>query len=133
MGKTFTAIDSSTSDDELTPLEFTIDGRLLKPIERAGEEPVKTWAEDFAALRVAPSGALDDLMRAIGKDDRGRTVFNSVSLQSFMRSVLVDEDQEQRFDALMRDKNRLVPIQTLGDIVLWLAEEQSSGRPTPRS
>jgi hypothetical protein len=123
--RTFTAISDDTPDEALEPIELGFDGKLLRPLEDGTDK----WAESFVVLPMAPSGTLDDLMRSVGTDTKGRQVFNAVSLQRFMEGVLLDEDNVDRFVALMHDKNRLLPIDTLGDAVMWLAEEITD-RPT---
>lgn len=46
--------------------------------------------------------------------------------------AIMPTNDVQRFRALMRDKRRPVPIDQLGDLVIWLSEELGN-RPTPPS
>lgn len=43
--------------------------------------------------------------------------------------LVAPADDVKRFRALMRDKRRIVPIDTLGELVIWLSEELGN-RPT---
>lgn len=92
----------------------------------------ETWSEDFTCLPEVPGGALDDLTASVGVDAQGRMTFNKVSVLRFMRSVIVEED-EQKFDAMVHDKDKLVQLETLGDMMMRVAEA-IVGRPIgPRS
>jgi hypothetical protein len=88
------------------------------------------WSERFTSVREIPSGVLDDLLATMSVDDQGRQTWNHVSLLRFMRGVLAAEDVA-RFEVLVRDKERIVPLDTLGELMMWLAEELT-GRPTSR-
>jgi hypothetical protein len=88
------------------------------------------WQERFTTVPEAPAGVLDDLMSSVSVDADGRQSWNRVSLMRFMRGVLVEEDVV-RFDRLAHDKDRIVSLETLGDVMVWLAEELS-GRPSSR-
>jgi hypothetical protein len=111
---------SATPSDEPPPT-FTLDGTLP---DGSG------WAETFTCVPEAPAGVLDDLVASMGIDGDGNQRFNNVSLLRFIRGVLVEGDVG-RFERLVRDKARVVPLETLGEIMLWLAEELT-GRPTSR-
>jgi hypothetical protein len=50
-------------------------------------------------------------------------------MNMFFKNVLQDESYA-RFDALTRDKNRIVEVETLAEIVSWLMEEYSDRPPT---
>lgn len=106
--------------DQDDPTVFELDG--------VGVLDGEPWSERFKTVPVVPVGVIDALTSSMGTDDHGNTVFAQPSLLKFMRGLLYDEDIP-RFDALMGDKNRAVDINTLGEIMLWLAEEKT-GRPT---
>lgn len=44
--------------------------------------------------------------------------------RTFFKKVLVD-DSFTRFDALLEDKDKIVSVETLGEIIGWLLEEYS--------
>lgn len=100
--------------------EFTLQG-----VGQLSNEP---WSETFRCLTKAPASALDDLARSIGMNERGEQVWNQVSLLRFFFTVLHPDDEE-RFDKLVRDKDRTVDIGQLGDVMLWLSSEYGD-RPT---
>lgn len=100
--------------------DFTVDG-----IGQLDQQP---WSESFRCLPDAPAAALDDLAASVGVDNRGRMVWNQGSLLRFFRAVLHPDDEE-RFDALVNDKNRVLPLEALGDIMFWLGEVYTE-RPT---
>jgi hypothetical protein len=51
-------------------------------------------------------------------------------ITSFFSTVLLDESYE-RFEALIQDPEKIVTVETLGEITAWLVEEYT-GRPTQR-
>jgi hypothetical protein len=51
-------------------------------------------------------------------------------IMKFFKTVLVPESNEA-FEALANDPDRIVSVETLGDIVAWLVEQYSE-RPTSR-
>jgi hypothetical protein len=63
--------------------------------------------------------------------DDGRQVTDLAGLTKFFHAALTDESWA-RFDALLRDKTRVVRNEHLGQIMNWLVEELS-GRPTQPS
>lgn len=99
-------------------------------LEGVGQITGKEWSEHFTCVPTAPSGVLDDLASSMGTDGRGNTVWNQVSLLAFFRGVLLDDDVV-RFQALVHDKDRLVELDLLGEIMLWVADEVV-GHPTQR-
>lgn len=109
------------ADAEKDPVTFDLDG--------VGVISKKPWKETFTCVPVAPAGVLDDLAASMTRDAKGRTRFDQVSLLRFMRGVLLDEDAE-RLDELVHDKDRAVKIEKLGEIMLWVANEMAG--PTPR-
>lgn len=94
----------------------------LIPFEIEGvhfSDPDKVWVETFHALPIAPSGVLDDLSRSVSQDQRGRVTFNQVSVVQFFEGVLVEQDV-QRFLDLVHDKDRIVELEDLGNIMAEL-------------
>lgn len=97
--------------------EFDLEGVWLY-----GDSKGEPWTESFRCVAEPPGGVLDDLATGITADEAGNRVYNAPSLVSFVRGVLVPED-EQRFVALAHDKARSVKLDLIGEIVMWLAEE----------
>lgn len=152
--RTFSAFEDLDEDDALAPVAFRLEGRLLRPIaatvvpdevaeklkrwgslkrsERAelrqAHDLTTTWRLDLEAVAVAPSGVLDDLARSVMIDEVTKEqIWNAVSLNRFMEGVLLDE-HVAAFQELSRDKNRLLPIEILGDTVMWLAGQLTDER-----
>lgn len=112
--------DAETAERE--PVTFDIGGYRQSTKEQ--------WKETFTCLPEAPSGVLDDLATSSLLDDKGRRVFNAPSLLAFFEGVLVEEDVA-RFRAITHDKDRIVTLDLLGDVMMYVAEE-ITGRPTGR-
>lgn len=154
--KTFSVFADVDEDEAVgAPIPFRLEGRLLCPIpattvpaevmaelkrwpdlkkaERRKlleqHDLVTTWSLDLRAVPVAPSGVLDDLARSVSLDAKGNQVWNSLSLSRFVEGVLLDDCTDAYLE-LARDKNRLLPLETLGDVVMWLAEKTTGERPT---
>lgn len=104
------------------PLSFDIGGFR----QSDGE----AWKETFTCVPEAPSGVLDDLTSSTLIDDKGNRIYNATSLLAFFEGVLIDDDVK-RFRAITHDKDRIVPIEYLGDVMMWLSEEFME-RPTQR-
>jgi hypothetical protein len=115
--RTFTSDTSAEEGRERVEFEFAGVGVITK----------KPWTESFTCVPAAPAGVLDDLAASVTLDSSGRMTWNQVSLLRFMRGVIRDEDVE-RLDALVHDKDRVVKIELLGETMLWVAEELA-GRP----
>lgn len=88
----------------------------------------EVWKETFTSLPEAPPGVLDDLATSSLVDDKGNRRYNTPSLLAFFEGVMIDEDVV-RFREIMHDKDRVVSIETLGDVMTYLAEELTD-RPT---
>ena len=86
------------------------------------------WSETFTCVPVAPAGVLDDFVSIATVDARGNRQWNAPSLLRFLTGVLVDEDVV-RLNELVHDKARIVELNVLGEVVLWLSQELL-GRPT---
>lgn len=110
------------------PIAFSISGDWRKGSGQEGQ-----WTERFSCLDDAPAGMLDLMLSGVKTDSLGRRVHSLPSLLRFLGGVVVPEDEE-RLGRLIDDKDRIVDIETLGDIVMWLGEEYGSGssgnRPT---
>ena len=112
MRKEFVA--GSSIHDEVA---FTVKGT-----DRTSGEP---FEEEFRCLPDAPGTALVMLLGAID----GSLALRAGAVISFLDAVLVPED-EARFRVLIQSKDRLIPVETLGEIMDWLVEAYAN-RPTP--
>lgn len=125
--RTFGTVAPSENGEEPAALEgptFTLEGG--PPVSPT------VFSETFTCVPVAPAGVLDDLAACVRVDGRGRQIYDAPSLIRFMRGVLVDADEE-RFVDLCHDKTRIVQLEDLGNVVMWLSEA-ILGRPsTPLS
>lgn len=139
-GRTFTTTDHTTT--RVDPLWFVVEGvekhRVAKPQTPAARKAGKPLEYDTVESKFSirfdctddmPSGVLIDFMAA-GDDDAR----SADGILTFMR-VAVQEEQREEWDRLLRDPARIVPIETMGEIAEYLADEfndsGSSGRPTP--
>lgn len=52
------------------------------------------------------------------------------TINTFFEATLLDESYE-RFESLLKNPDKIVTVETLGEITAWLVEEYSS-RPTPQ-
>lgn len=102
--------------------------------------------QTFHCLPAAPAGALNLMLEAVKTDTRGNQVFSAPDLIGFVCMVLIDErwvrdeddpsqwrtepaDDVERFRDVCEGKKYIVPIEKLGEVVVWLTE-QYVGRPT---
>ena len=90
------------------------------------KEPIvfKLHDEEFTCIPVLQGKVLMDLVSNSQSDDPVQSIG---VIDSFFSHALDDESLE-RFNALLEDKNRIVNMETLGEIISWLVEEYS-GRP----
>ena len=84
----------------------------------------KVHDEEFTAIPTIQGKVLMDLVSKSQSED---SIEAMGVVSTFFDKVLVDESLE-RFNALLEDKDRIVTMETLGEIVSWLIEEYS-GRP----
>lgn len=114
--------------------------------------------ETFHCMAIPAGGVLPRVLNAVRFDDRGRRVYNAPDLVRFIEDVLCEEmqvpqapppsddaapalveavmvtqpvDDVERWTALMEDKKRPVPIETLGNVVMWLIEFYTDRPTTP--
>jgi hypothetical protein len=90
------------------------------------KEPIvfKLFDEEFTCI---PSIQGKTLMSLVARSQSEDPTQAMEVVETFFGKVLVDESLE-RFNALLDDKERIVTMETLGEIVAWLVEEYS-GRP----
>jgi hypothetical protein len=65
------------------------------------------------------------LLSIVGSTADGAPAASAALITSFFGKVLTDESAE-RFDALINSKDRIVSIQTLGEITGWIIEEYTN-------
>jgi hypothetical protein len=84
----------------------------------------KIHGEEFTCIPVLQGKVLMDM---VTKSQSESSVEALSVISTFFSKILVDESLE-RFNALLEDKERIVTMETLGEIIAWLVEEYS-GRP----
>lgn len=84
--------------------------------------------ENFEAVPVIQGKVLMDLIRESQSDD---VATSTEVADKFFAKVLTDESYE-RFSALINSKDKIVEVETLGEIVGWLVEEYSKRPEEPR-
>lgn len=94
------------------------------PTDIANAEPIsfKLYDEEFFCLPKIQGKVLLDFIQRANSDD---AVENAVIVQTLFAKVLKAESYV-RFDALLDDKDRIVTIETLSEIVGWLISEYSA-------
>lgn len=114
--------------EQRSTVTFTLQGTTMA----TADQPAEVWKEDFTCVPVAPAGVLDDIAASMVTDAKGNIILNAPSLLAFLRGVLVDDDVP-RMEALARDKRRLLPLEDLGNVVMWLTKELTGHPSTPAS
>jgi hypothetical protein len=100
--------------DDAEPLDFDLGG------------------ENFVCYPEVQGKTILDIMRAAAEGDEDtRGVMMAVSVLDFFEKVMPPEEHE-RFSKLMEDPKRIVPMDTLSEIMSWLIEEYTD-RPTQPS
>jgi hypothetical protein len=92
------------------------------------EVKFKLYNEEFFCKKAIPGKLLLEVAGNI--DDESPASADKVISQFF--EVSLEEESFERFDKLIKDPERIVTVETLGEIVGWLVE-QYSGRPTKES
>lgn len=85
----------------------------------------KLYGEDFTCVSQLQGKVLLDLVADSSGDDPAK---NAQVIDTFFSAVLLDESFT-RFSALLKDKEKIVTVETLANITGWLIEEYTS-RPT---
>jgi len=86
-------------------------------------EPVsfKLHDEEFFGVKQLQGKVLLDLIAKSNSDD---AAVSAQIMTDFFSNVLTDESNK-RFEKLLHDKEKLVAVETLSEIVGWLIEEYS--------
>jgi hypothetical protein len=83
----------------------------------------KIHGEEFNCVKEIQGKVLLDLVSKAGNQDDPSAAAEMID--GFFRTVLQDESME-RFDALLKSKDRIVSVETLAEITGWLVEEYTS-------
>jgi hypothetical protein len=81
----------------------------------------KLHGEDFECVPAIQGRVMLQLIKTSNGDDGAAT---AGVIDGFFGHVLKDESKV-RFDALLEDKEKIVTVETLSEIVAWLIEEYS--------
>ncbi len=86
-------------------------------------EPVtfKLHGEEFTCVKELQGKILLDLVADSSNEEPAKV---AATMNKFFKTVLLDESYE-RFDALLNDKEKIVPVDVLAEITTWLIEEYS--------
>lgn len=79
----------------------------------------KLFNEDFTCVAQLQGSVLLDIVADGGSEDPAKA---AQTMTKFFKTVLLDESFD-RFDALLHDKEKIVPVETLAEITTWLIEE----------
>lgn len=96
-------------------------GAALQPVESLS---FKLHGEEFHCLPRLQGKIFLEFIEKSASEDNAET---AKVVSSFFSKVLTDESNV-RFDALLLDKDKIVTVETLSEIISWLMEEYS-GRP----
>ena len=100
--------------DEAEPLTFDLGG------------------EEFACYPEVQGKTILDIMKVAAEGDEDtRGLLMAVSVLDFFEKVMPPSEYE-RFEKLMEDEKRIVPMDVLSEIMSWLIEEYTD-RPTKPS
>ena len=117
------------------PIDFEVVGHtqvMTEQLDEQGEHAKpQPFTEKFRALPLVPAGALIDLVSMIRYDEQGNRQIQGQAVIRYMVAALEPLDAA-RFIELINDPVRVVPLETLAEIAMWLSEEQS-GHPTEPS
>lgn len=90
----------------------------------AEKEPIifKLHDEEFTCIPIIQGKTLMDLVTRAQSED---PVEAMAVVGKFFDKILVDESLD-RFNNLLEDKDRIVTMETLADVISWLVEEYSA-------
>jgi hypothetical protein len=93
--------------------------------DQADIEPVrfKLYDEEFECVKAIQGKFLIELISAA--QDETDSMGSLKMINEFFNHVLTDESYK-KFDALVRDKDRVVSVETLSEIVSWLMAEYTN-------
>lgn len=87
-------------------------------------EPIsfKLYDEEFNCVKQVQGKVLINIVAAASDSDPAASL---KIINTFFEAVMYEESYI-RFEALLDDKERIVTVETLGDITSWLIEEYSN-------
>jgi len=88
------------------------------------------YEESFTCRRGIPGKVMIDI--AAQTADESDPAAGARVIDDFFKSVLIDEETYNRFNSILRDPDKMIPIESIMEIVSWLMEVYGE-RPTPRS
>lgn len=103
----FKDFGKTTAIDEFPPLGFALNG------------------EEFACKQAMSGAVLLDFVRRADSNSGGMA---AEAIIDFL-SMAMEEEDAARFDALIKDPEHIVEVETLGEIAGWLVEQYTT-RPT---
>lgn len=130
--KRFDLPDSLPPPDEPTQFEIAGYRRGKRDPETGEVTGADPFVEQFTVVDVVPFACIDDLAMSVNIDDDGTITYGKHATLRFMRRVIVEADRG-RWNNLITDPDRIVPIENVVEVMLWIVGE-TSDRPTgPRS
>jgi hypothetical protein len=105
----------------------------VKNIDDAEPLTFDLGGEEFTCHPEVQGKMILDIIRTAANEDDpdARGMMMAVGVLDFFEKVM-DAEEYARFEALMKDPKRIVPMDTLSDIMSWLIEEYTD-RPTQPS
>jgi hypothetical protein len=122
--KTFSA--STTESREAPTEQFDLEGVYAQG--RSGPDKSETWKESFTVSSRMDARAAGWYASAFMVHE-GKQVINPPAVIEFLVIACVPESA-LRFRDLIDDPDRLVDVQVLGAVFVWLTEEVIIARPT---
>jgi hypothetical protein len=108
---TLRTFDLDDPADGHQPVEFAVRGK-----RKSTGEP---FTEQFTTIADLPPAVLDDVSRSVVIGDDGTAYYQRHETLQFVRAAIRAQDHA-RWDALVRDPDRLVNLDRLVEIMLWL-------------
>jgi hypothetical protein len=81
----------------------------------------KLHGEEFTCVKELQGKILLDLVADSSTEEPAKV---AATMNKFFKTVLLEESYE-RFDVLLNDKEKIVPVDVLAEITTWLIEEYS--------
>jgi len=104
----------------------------VRNVEEAEPLSFDLGGEEFLCYPEVQGKTILDIMKVAAEgDEDSRGLLMAVSVLDFFVKVMPPEEYE-RFEKLMEDEKRIVPMDVLSEIMSWLIEEYT-GRPTTPS
>lgn len=91
--------------------------------EEAEQLSFKLYDEEFICTPAVQGKFLINLIAGAGDEENSSRNLEIIS--EFFENVL-EEESNERFQALLQDKKKIVTVETLGEIVAWLMSEYTN-------